>query len=117
MVKKCKCVKKILVLFLFFSSLSSFGQKFSLKYNNVVDFDGKKEREYNQSGTISLTDSLFTNEYNGGSFTFKVYKISSKEVYYHNDYGESIKILFSSNGSVIKINETASKEYIIYRRK
>ena len=110
-------MKKILVLFLFFSSLSSFGQKFSLEYNNVVDFDGKKKREYNESGTISLTDSLLTNEYGEGSFTFKVYKISSNEVYYYNDYGESVKILFSSNGSVIRINQTRPKEYVIYRKK
>ena len=110
-------MKKIFTIFLFFCTLESFGQKFSLKYNNVVDFDGKKKREYNEFGTISLTDSLLTNDYGEGSFTFKVYKISSKGVYYYNDYGESIKILFSSDGSVIRINQTRPKEYVIYRRK
>lgn len=110
-------MKKIFTLFLLFYSLSSFGQDLILEYNNVVDFDGKKKREYNESGTISLTDSLLTNDYKEGSFTFKAYKISPREVYYYNDYGESVKILFSAGGSVIRVNETRPKEYVIYRKK
>ncbi len=115
--KNHRFVKKVLFLLLFFSSLHSFGQNFRVDYNTVIDFDGIKKREYSESGTISFTDSLLTDEYKGGSLVFKVYKTSSNKVYYYNDYGESVKVTFTSNSIVTKINETRPSEYTIYRRK
>ena len=110
-------MKKMFVFILFFISLSSFGQKFNIEYNTVIDYDGEKRREYSEIGKISLTDSLLTIDYKKGYFTYKVYKITSNKVYYFNEYGESVKVLFTSTGDVTRVNETRPGEYIIYRKK
>lgn len=110
-------MKKMFVFILFFISLSSFGQKFNIEYNTVIDYDGEKRREYSEIGKIFLTDSLLTIDYKKGSFTYKVYKITSNKIYYYNEHYESVKILFTSNGDATRINETRPYEYIIYRKK
>lgn len=110
-------MKKIVGFILLLFSLPSFGQKFSVEYNTVIDFDGKTRREYSESGLITLNDSLLTNDYKKGSFSYKVYKIYTNKVYYYNEYGESVKVLFTSNGDATRINETRPEEYIIYRKK
>lgn len=110
-------MKKIFGFLLFFVSVSSYGQKFNVEYNTVVDYDGEKRREYKELGTISFSDSILTNNYNKSSFTFKVYKITSNKVYYYNEYGESVKVLFTTEGVATRINETRPDEYIIYRKK
>ena len=110
-------MKKVLLSLALLCFLPLLGQKFSVDYNTVIDFDGIKKREYRESGTIGLTDSLLTNNYGKDSLIFKVYKISSNKVYYYNEYDESVKITFVSSIIATRVNETRPNEYVIYRRK
>ena len=98
--------------------LSSVGysQKFNSEFNFVIDFDGKTREEKRFSGRWTVVDSTLYQFYGKDSLEYKIYKIVNRDVYYINDFGELIKVLFMANGQVLKTNTTRPKEYLIYRK-
>jgi len=54
--------------------------------------------------------------YGPDTLEYKVSKIMNRDVYYVNDFDETVKVLFMQNGSVMRKNMTRPNQYLIYRK-
>jgi hypothetical protein len=54
--------------------------------------------------------------YGPDTLEYKVSKIVNRDVYYVNDFDETVKVLFMTNGSVMRKNMARPNQYLIYRK-
>jgi hypothetical protein len=106
----------ITFLILVFITINTYSQKFQSDYNIVVDYNGKERIEKKHTGTWVCYDTIMYQIYGPDTLKYKVYKIVNRDVYYVNDFDETVKVLFMQNGSVMRKNMTKSNQYLIYRK-
>ena len=109
-------MKAILTFLMVFLSISMYSQKFQADYNLVIDYNGKERLEKKHTGTWVCYDTIMYQFYGPDTLQYKVYKIVNRDVFYTNDFGETVKILFMQNGSVMRKNMERPNQYLIYRK-
>jgi hypothetical protein len=110
-------MKYLITFLLLISSIFFYGQEYSSDYTTVIDYDGQTRRVYNYTGTWSYSDSTLKQTYDKGEIVYNVNRVSSRYIYYINDFGEEITVVFSINGDVIIKCALRPNSYIIFRKK
>ena len=103
-------------LMLMFITISTYSQKFQSDYNIVIDYNGKERIEKKHIGTWVCYDTIMYQIYGPDTLEYKVSKIVNRDVYYVNDFDETVKVLFMQNGSVMRKNMTRPNQYLIYHK-
>lgn len=93
-----------------------YSQKFQSDYNLVIDYNGKERLEKQHTGSWVCYDTIMYQFYGPDTLKYKIHRIINRDVYYINDFGELVKILFMANGNVLRTNSSRPKEYLIYRK-
>lgn len=109
-------MKQILIFMLMFINIGMYSQKFQSEYNLVIDYNGKERLEKKHTGSWVCYDTIMYQFYDLDTLQYKVDKIVNRDVFYINDFGETVKILFMSNGSVMRKNMERPNQYLIYRK-
>jgi hypothetical protein len=110
-------MKAILTFLMLLACNVLMTQKFEVTYNLVIDYDGKERLEKNYSGTWVCYDTIMYQIYGPDTLEYKVSNIVNRDVYYVNDFDETVKVLFTQNGSVMRKNMARPNQYVIYRKK
>ena len=73
---------RLILFILFFIPSICFSQtEFRVNYNKIVDYDGKKRKEYFKKGTWYLTqDSILVQKYDRDSLVYSVIEIKNKQL-------------------------------------
>ena len=103
-------------LMLMFITINTYSQKFQSDYNLVIDYNGKERLEKKHTGRWVCYDTIMYQFYGPDTLEYKVSKIVNRDVYYVNDFDETVKVLFMTNGSVMRKNMTRPNQYLIYRK-
>ena len=109
-------MKQILIFMLMFINIGMYSQKFQSDYNLVIDYNGKERLEKKHTGSWVCYDTIMYQFYGPDTLEYKVDKIVNRDVFYINDFGETVKVLFMSNGSVMRKNMERPNQYLIYRK-
>lgn len=109
-------MKQILIFMLMFINIGMYSQKFQSDYNLVIDYNGKERLEKKHTGSWVCYDTIMYQFYGPDILEYKVDKIVNRDVFYINDFGETVKVLFMSNGSVMRKNMERPNQYLIYRK-
>jgi hypothetical protein len=109
-------MKQILIFMLMFINIGMYSQKFQSDYNLVIDYNGKERLEKKHTGSWVCYDTIMYQFYDLDTLQYKVDKIVNRDVFYINDFGEIVKILFMPNGNVMRKNMERPNQYLIYRK-
>lgn len=109
---------KTILFILLFIPLGILSQvKYSLDYNQLIDFNGKSRVEHDYTGTWYFTeDSLLVQKYDLDSLVYNVIEIKGRNIYYKNDFDERIEVVFMNNNVTVK-NSLRPNQYLIFRKK
>lgn len=109
-------MKTICIVASMFMYLDTLGQKFQSNYNLVIDYNGKERLEKKHTGSWVCYDTIMYQFYGTDTLQYKVDKITNRDVFYINDFGETVKVLFMSDGNVMRKNMERPNQYLIYRK-
>jgi hypothetical protein len=108
-------MRLIFFILLLIPSVCFSQTEFRVNYNKIVDYDGKKRKEYIVKGTWYLSkDSILVQKYDRDSLVYNVIEIKNKHVYYMNNYDEVVDVLFMNKMVSVK-NSLRPNEYLIFK--
>ena len=110
-------MNKILTLVFVLMTMLSFGQKFESEYNLVIDYNDEERIEKKYSGKWVVVDSTLFQMYGSDTLSYKISKITGRNVFHINGFEETVKFTFTVNGDVVRTNLDRPNQYLIYRKK